>query len=194
MSKKAIFLCSSPKNDSNTNKIANIAVKNFEKYNIETKIIDTSKIKYASNGCIACKCCQKSAEFKCAVDDEASVILADMKNYDFIIFATPVYFVGPNAQLKLLMDRFYSLYKIHLKGQENFTCLQNLKFGLISTAGADYQHGLSLTDNAFRTMAEFTGVEYKSLLVPLIYNYADVSTSPEIVEKTQNFVSQLVGV
>ncbi len=192
MTKKALFLCSSPKKNSNTNKIAALAVQNFEKQGIETKTIDTSKIKYAANGCIACQCCQKSEEYKCAIKDEASDILATIPDYDFIIFATPVYFMGANAQLKLLLDRFYSLYKIQSRGQDNFTCIKNSKFGLISTAGGDHQHGLNIVDETFRIMSEFTGIAYKSVLIPLIYNYPDVSQDAGIIEKTEKFVNELL--
>ena len=56
--------------------------------------------------CIACESC-KSGE-KCVSDDDTNEIVDVAVGSDIIVFATPVYWWGITAQLKLLMDKMYS--------------------------------------------------------------------------------------
>ena len=43
-------------------------------------------------------------------------MLARIPEADAVVFATPTYFFGPTAQLKLLLDRMYSLWKFQADG------------------------------------------------------------------------------
>lgn len=56
--------------------------------------------------CIACDAC-KTGE-KCVFDDDTNEIVDEAISSDLIVFATPVYWWGITAQLKLIIDKFYS--------------------------------------------------------------------------------------
>lgn len=166
--KKALFLCSSPKKNGNTNKFVKIISLYFQKAGICTEVIDISKIKHKTNGCIDCGACQKSTGFVCAIKDETSEILKKIPSFDYLILATPIYFMGPNAQLKLVLDRMQSLYKFE---DNKKNCISHMKLGLIATAGGGMDLGLSLLNETLKTLCKYTKIPFCSFLVPNIKNY-----------------------
>ena len=54
--------------------------------------------------CIDCRAC-KRGDFRCALKDDMPAIYPRLRNADLIIFGTPVYWYGPTAVMKLLVDR-----------------------------------------------------------------------------------------
>lgn len=166
--KKVLFLCSSPRVNGNTNNITRIASSYFGEAGINFKIIDISKIRHKTNGCIDCGNCQKSMDFTCVIKDETSEILKEIPSFDYLIFATPIYFMGANAQLKLVLDRMQSLYKFE---NDKKNCISHMKLGLIATAGGGMGLGLSLLDETLKVLAKYTKIPFYSLLIPNIKTY-----------------------
>lgn len=166
--KKALFLCSSPRKNGNTNKLVKIASQYFQDAGVDTEIVDISDIKHKTNGCIDCGSCQKSEKFECVIQDETSEILKKIPTFDYLILATPIYFMGPNAQLKLVLDRMQSLYKF---GDSTRNCISHMKLGLIATAGGGMDLGLSLLDETLKVLCKYTKIPCFSMLVPDIRNY-----------------------
>lgn len=58
--------------------------------------------------CMACDGCKKSGGGRCVLKDDSGDILEALTRADAIVFASPVYFWGISAQLKLIVDKFYS--------------------------------------------------------------------------------------
>ena len=54
--------------------------------------------------CIDCRGCKKEP-FQCIVDDEMQALYGLLDSADVIVFGTPVYWYGPTAQMKALVDR-----------------------------------------------------------------------------------------
>jgi multimeric flavodoxin WrbA len=173
MSKKVMVLCGSPRKKGNTNTVAGWVVEGAKEAGADVEVIDVARLKSKNNGCIACLSCQKSDKYECAVDDDLKPVLARIPEMDVVVFATPVYFFGTNAQMKLLVDRMYSLIKIDpAKGRYEHN-LGHIKWGLIATAGGDINPGLSLVEQTFKTIAGFIGSECSSFLVPNASMYSD---------------------
>ncbi len=169
MGKKIIVLCGSPRKQGNTNTVANWFAEGARSGGAEVEVVDTAHLKYKANGCTACMGCQKSEKYECVIDDEASPIIARIPKFDVMVLATPVYWFGPTAQLKLLLDRTFALVKFDHKTGEpisNASSKQNV-LCLLATAGGDLDGGLKSLDDAFRTAAAFMRCTYESLLVPL---------------------------
>lgn len=53
--------------------------------------------------CIACDACKTN--FSCIIDDEMQVLYPLLENADELVIVSPVYFAGPPAQLKAVLDR-----------------------------------------------------------------------------------------
>ena len=62
-------------------------------------------------------------------------LVADFPNYDTIVLVTPVYFFGFPAQLKIVIDRLYSLL-LHESGMI-FSPLKRIKFAVAAVAGGN---------------------------------------------------------
>ena len=52
--------------------------------------------------CIRDRACQ--ATQKCVIHDDAETIVAQMKQADVLVFATPIYFYEMSGQMKTLLD------------------------------------------------------------------------------------------
>lgn len=73
--------------------------------------------------CVACEYCKESG--KCIVEDDTNSVINAVAEADILIFATPVYWWGISAQLKVIIDKFYS--------QQNRLLSLKKKVGLIVT-------------------------------------------------------------
>lgn len=56
--------------------------------------------------CVACDTCGETG--KCVFDDDTNEVVAAVEEADIIVFATPVYWWGITAQMKLIIDKLYS--------------------------------------------------------------------------------------
>ncbi len=69
------------------------------------------------NPCIGCVRC--GYEGPCVQDDDTKIIKKALLSSDMVVFATPLYYYGMSAQLKITIDRFcaynLSLHNKHLK-------------------------------------------------------------------------------
>lgn len=61
------------------------------------------------SGCIACMHCGCDSE--CVFDDDTNDVIDAVEAADAIVFATPVYWWGVTAQLKAVIDKFYSRFE-----------------------------------------------------------------------------------
>jgi multimeric flavodoxin WrbA len=75
------------------------------------EIVRVAELKLKLNGCISWGACQKTTEYRCAVQDDATLVLTKMAAVDVIVMATSLYFISPSAQIKPVFDRMFSLYK-----------------------------------------------------------------------------------
>ncbi len=172
MAKKIMILAGSPRTNGNTNTVVGWLAEGAKEAGARIDIIDVTKLKSRFNGCIACMGCQKAGKFECSVDDEVKPVLATIPSLDVLIFATPVYFFGPSAQLKALVDRMCSLFKFDPSGGYVHN-LGHLKMALIATGSRGIQPGLQLVEDTFKTIAGFAGAAFSSLLVPNASMYSE---------------------
>lgn len=78
-------------------------------------MLDVCKMNvHPCTGCVRC-----GYEGPCVQRDDNEIIRQKLLNTDMVVFATPLYYYGMSAQLKIVVDRFYaynsSLNRRHLK-------------------------------------------------------------------------------
>lgn len=142
------------------------------------EIVRTAFLKYKSTGCTSCRACQKRAEYECVINDEAKPVLARMAKADVIVMATPLYFFAASAQLKLIFDRMFSLYKWDNKAGTMATPLKGKTLVLLASAFEDV--GLDALKRPFTLTAKYTGMKFNSLLVPDAGESGDIRNKPGI--------------
>ena len=106
---KVIAYSSSPRPKSNSAILAEEILKGAAESGAETENIRLQSLKIYP--CTACDACQRSNDAPCIIKDDAQFLLNKMRAADAFIFASPIYFCAVNAQMKLFLDRWYSLFK-----------------------------------------------------------------------------------
>lgn len=108
------------------------------------EVIEADKLNISGcKGCNACQCTNG-----CIAKDDTNMVVDKLVDADMIIFATPVYWWGITAQLKLVIDKCYC------KG----ALIKNKKVGLIVIGGAsidDEQY--DLIEKQFRCIENYLG-------------------------------------
>lgn len=166
MAKKILIVTSSPRQGGNSARLAAWTAEGARDAGAEVDIVDVGRMDYKTHGCTACMGCEESEEFRCVIKDDASDLLASMPGYDWVIFATPVYFMGFAAQLKILIDRMFSLVKFDLENKSYHHNLKNTRLGLIVSCGGDEGSGLNLCEKHIKAIAGFFGSESKCFKLP----------------------------
>jgi multimeric flavodoxin WrbA len=188
-----MFLCGSPRKEGNTNRVVKWVADTARDAGAEVEIVDVARIDFKSFGCNGCMACQQREEFGCVIDDEATAVINRMPEVDILVLATPIYAMGPTAQLKIVIDRMFSLLKFDTYPPR--AAMKGVEYALIATAAGRMQDGLGLVDEMFRTSARFMHFPYESLLVPFApWNPENMDKNEGVKKKAIAFGRSLAGV
>lgn len=118
------------------------------KDNNQIEIIEADKLNLIPcKGCGACQCYKG-----CVAKDDTNQTIDKLVNADMIVFATPVYWWGMTAQLKLVIDKCYS------KG----VLLKDKKVGVIVVGGSPTDNiQYELIEKQFNCMANYLNWDLK---------------------------------
>lgn len=97
----------SPRRTGNTTRIIRAILKGAESDGAETTEVNLHAINM--KGCQGCLKCRKNPGF-CAQKDDLSPHLEAMKTCDGLVLGSPIYMYRISGQMKLFLDRCYSLY------------------------------------------------------------------------------------
>ena len=134
MAKKILVITASPRSNGNSAVLASHIVKGAEASGANVEVVDVTELEHKVAGCMACDGCHPD-KLRCVQEDDITGLVADFPNYDTIVLVTPVYFFGFPAQLKIVIDRLYSLL-LHESGMI-FSPLKRIKFAVAAVAGGN---------------------------------------------------------
>ena len=118
---KILVLNGSPRKGNTLTAIAAFAKGVSSKHELE--VVDTYKLTVSPcTGCGACQCYKG-----CVAKDDSNMIVDKIVEADVVVFATPVYWWGITAQMKMVIDKCYC------KG----ALLKNKKVGIIVVGGVE---------------------------------------------------------
>ena len=136
-------------------------------------IIEADKLNIS--GCKGCGVCQ--CHKGCVAKDDTNATVDRLVNADMIVFATPVYWWGMTAQLKLVIDKCYC------KGM----LLKNKKVGLITVGGAPMGSiQYELISKQFRCMADYLGWDMMFDITFSANGKDELSVNTEAVKELEN--------
>lgn len=164
MAKKILVLSGSPKKEGNTATLVHWFLEGACAKGANAEVIHTAFLKFKFPGCTSCRKCQKIEKYECVIDDDVKAVLKKMAGADVIVMATPLYFFAASAQLKIIMDRMFSLYKWDNAAGTMETVLKGKTLALLASAYEDV--GLDALAKPFKLTANYTGMKFASLLVP----------------------------
>jgi len=164
--KKMMILCGSPREKGNTITVVRWVAAAAREGGADVEIVVADKLTYKAYGCTGCMSCQNSDTFRCVIGDDASEVIARIPEQDVLVFATPVYFMGFSAQLKLVIDRMFSLFKIHPESIDYAPSLTDTSLALIATGSGTEDQGMELVVKNMDAIAGFIGAPAKKFLAP----------------------------
>lgn len=107
---KILILTGSPRKNGNSNTLVDNFINGAKENGHEVVRFD-SAFKNV-HPCTACNHCGMDGD--CVYKDDFNFVKENIVNADMVVFATPMYYFGISAQLKAVIDRFYSINeKIH---------------------------------------------------------------------------------
>lgn len=100
-------------------------------------------------GCLGCAACKKNPEdVGCVQKDDVPEILGKMTTAGAVVFASPLYFWGVNAQLKAVIDRTYSLYTGYHQ-PDHASLVNGQRQALLMTGGGPWDNNAEAAFTAF---------------------------------------------
>ena len=75
----------------------------------EVEVLHVGRMKI--NGCLACEYCHGKGEGKCIQKDDLEKIMPAYLESDMVVFASPIYYFVPTAQLEAAWQRVYCIGK-----------------------------------------------------------------------------------
>lgn len=165
MKKRIVFVQGSPRKSGNTRAVTAIAVASARDHGAEVAEIDATELNFKAPGCVGCQQCQQSEAFVCAFNDEVAKSVAALPQYDTIVLATPLYWWSYSAQLKMFVDRMYSLSKISVSGSHK-SLLLGKTLALLATAGGPMEDNLDVLEQQWKRPADLLGCPFISCLFP----------------------------
>ena len=163
MSNKILFINGSPRRNGNTSIGVQWVQEGAISKGATVELINLASMKNVGNGCIGCRRCQKSEEYRCFINDDISKAVYGMTDYHVIVFAMPLFFGTVPAQMKGFMDRMYSHIKIK-NGHSANPKFENKAFVMLATAGAENSNGLLFLEEYMKDFA----LEFKTRLYSFI--------------------------
>ena len=170
--KKITIFIGSPRKNGNSEIMADELLKylNVEKFIYEKLYLYDFEIK----ACTDCRICKKG-KMICPLDDGMKDLYSKIDDSDILIFASPIYWFGPSAVTKLLLDRFRPYY-----GNKK---LLGKKAALLLPAGTG-EKDCDLCIEMFKRSFDALGIKFIGEVSAEAYDEGDVYNDKKALEKT----------
>lgn len=110
---KVVMVKGSPHKNGSSNMLASQFAKGCQEAGHTVVEMDVAHMKI--HPCLGCGYCRKNGT-NCVQKDDVPEVMDQIISADMVVFVTPIYYFGITAQLKMLIDRFYS-YNEKLKSK-----------------------------------------------------------------------------
>ncbi len=118
---KTVILFGSPRKDGNTRQLTDRFAQGLKASQGDVRVLYLNDMNIRP--CQGCQACAENGV--CRINDDMKDIIKYVQECDLVVYATPIYWYGPSAQLKLAMDRcvaFYDKdYNSRIKGKKAVT-------------------------------------------------------------------------
>lgn len=192
MSKRIVFVHGGPRKHGNTRAVTALTMQAARQAGADVAEIDAIGLDFKVPGCLACHKCQQIEAFECAIGDELARKVATLAEYDVVVLATPLYWWSYSAQLKMFVDRMYSLCKFSEDGIRSV--MEGKTLALIATAGGPMKDNLEVLESQLRNPSLMIGCSYASCLFPdTAAEAGKLVNDSSVAEKAQAFGRELAS-
>lgn len=188
-----LCIAGGPRRGGNTDRLLDEAVKGAASKGARVKHITLNDLEIAA--CQHCDGCIQTGGI-CAIADDMQWLLADLREFDRFILASPVFFMGVTAQTKAMIDRCQALWVIKylLKLPVGLKKDVERKGAFISVGGRSHDN---LFDGSIATVKSWYNVldaEYSGeLLVRGIDHFNDIEANPAAIREAYALGQRIVS-
>ncbi|GHV34932.1 flavodoxin [Synergistales bacterium] len=143
MGKNILILSGSPRKGATTDSLVGAFIEGARSAGNTVTNVRVAGLKIG--GCLGCNHCFED-ESQCVQKDDMAQIIDKLKESDALVFASPIYFFGLTAQIKLAIDRTYALLREGTPVK---------RAALLLTCGADSPDVTEPAIAMFRAMANY---------------------------------------
>lgn len=167
---KVLGLIGSPRTGSNTDLLVTAILEgaNSNKNSTEKVYLYPLDIK----PCVDCKACKKG-NLECALKDEMKLLYPKLEEADVLVFGTPLYWYGPSAKMKLLIDRL-----------RPFIASKKLtgKKAVVIVPSEEGATACSITVEMYRMSFKYLEIDLVNVLLPTASEKAEVKQQPQTLK------------
>jgi multimeric flavodoxin WrbA len=169
MNKNILILSGSPRRGGNTDSLVDAFVEGAKAADNQVDLFRVAGLKIG--GCLGCKHCFKKQGI-CVQKDDMLPILEALRKADALILASPVYYFGVTAQLKLVIDRFFALI------QEGMPVK---RAALLMTCGDDTEKAAESSIGMFRQICSYQKWQEAGIVIaPRLHNPGEIKGRAEL--------------
>jgi multimeric flavodoxin WrbA len=165
-----VILSGSPRKNGTTDRLVRAFVEGAEGKGNSVRVFRTADLNI--KGCLGCNHCFRETGV-CVQADDMRQILDALRGADVLVFATPVYYFGVTAQLKLAIDRLYALLKEGMPVKRT---------AFLITCGDDSDEAAKPSVSMFRQISHYLEwEEIGTVIVPCLHEPDDINGREELV-------------
>ena len=176
---KILALIGSPRIGSNTDILVDRVLQGYQScgHTVEKVYL----YDYQIMPCLDCRRCKKN-DFTCHLLDGMSEIFPKLEGADLIVFGTPVYWYGPTAKMKLLIDRMRPFIASRkLKG----------KRGVVVIPSEEGESCCGPLMEMFRMSFEYLGMIFAGSILVKAYERGEVRDNKEDLKRAYELGASL---
>jgi len=179
--KKILGFLGSPRLNGNTHVLMNEMLSTASSEGADIHILPLGGLVIGE--CLGCHACWKGRD--CVLDDDMNDIIPRIVESDTIVFGTPVYWYGPTALMKGLIDRF-----VYFNCPENREKIRGKEAVIVVPFEENDPGAAELTVRFFETSLDYLEMNLvDKLIVPGVTRKGEVGEKREIVDK-----ARLIGI
>ena len=110
---RILGLAGSPRKQGNTDTLLSVLLKAAQEEGAETEKIYLKD--HHVKPCVLCEQCHQNGQKSCVLKDDFQLVVEKMVAADVIVISSPVHWIAVTTNVKLIMDRGYSLLKDSFK-------------------------------------------------------------------------------
>ncbi|MCB2194527.1 MAG: flavodoxin family protein [Bacteroidetes bacterium] len=137
---------------------------------------------YSINPCMDCRAC-KIDELECILEDGMSEIYKKIDQADVLIFGSPIYWFGPTAQTKMLIDRFRPYFSNKK--------LEKKKAAIVLPAGTG-SADCDLTTEMFKRVFDALDVDFMGVITSKSYDVGDAYNDKKAMKNVELLAQKLL--
>ncbi len=166
---RILGLVASPRRESNTDLLVTAILNGASQSGYATEKVYLYG--FDISPCVDCKACKKGS-FQCALKDGMQTLYPKFEEADVIVFGTPLYWYGPSAKMKLLVDRLRPfIASKKLRGKRAVVVVP-------SEEGAE---ACDLVVDMFKRSFSYLEVELPGVLLPTASERAEIKSQPQVL-------------